>query len=228
MDTDFSAFAARIVADFNGVRGCMITSRDGLPLGAHPGDAEEALRPSWLRFSALGEVEKGFLQFAGELWAFVMRGPYCAFAVANTTVRAGLLLESMDQVLLSAVEARNRPDTRIPDSPSIPSGPRTPLHPEVKTPAPQPQPVTQEASPPAHAAASVPAAPAVDPSVAQAPPQAAQQSPQPDQVRPQESNPVPQQPGPARDDPEAGDVDRVVLAAEFARLLEESGYDEDE
>ena len=107
MDIDFSALAARIAADIQDLRGCVIVSRDGLVLGSHPVDAENILRPAWLRFASLGDVEKGFIQFGGELWVYVRRGPYASFAVSNSVSRPGLLLDELEQVLLAAEEARN-------------------------------------------------------------------------------------------------------------------------
>ena len=147
MDIDFSSLAARIAADMQDLRGCVIVSRDGLVLGSHPADAESILRPAWLRFASLGDVEKGFLQFAGELWVYVRKGPYASFAVSNSVSRPGLLLDELEHVLATAEEARNL-DQGISVSGSssgvsapgagssgagLPGGrPRTSLHPETK------------------------------------------------------------------------------------------------
>src|SRR5436190_19013777 len=134
MDIDFSSLASRIGADIEGLRGCIIVSRDGLVLGGYPAEGEKLLRPAWLRFAALGDVERGFIEFSGDLWVYVHRGPYAAFAVSAPTGRPGLLIDELEQVLLSAEEARSkRPATGKPDAPEAPrSKQRTSLHPEPR------------------------------------------------------------------------------------------------
>lgn len=133
MDIDFSSLAARIASDMQDLRGCVIVSRDGLVLGSHPADAENILRPAWLRFASLGDVEKGFIQFSGELWVYVRRGPYASFAVSNSVSRPGLLLDELEQVLLAAEEARTSgPAPGVAGGGLPASRPRTSLHPEPR------------------------------------------------------------------------------------------------
>jgi hypothetical protein len=132
MDIDFSSLAARIAADIQDLRGCVIVSRDGLVLGSHPTEAENILKPAWLRFASLGDVEKGFIQFSGELWVYVRRGPYASFAVSSSLSRPGLLLDQLEQVLLAAEEARGSGQGG-PGGGGLPgSRPRTSLHPEAR------------------------------------------------------------------------------------------------
>jgi hypothetical protein len=127
---DYSSLAHRIAGGVADVRGCLILSRDGLILGSFPED-EAAVKPSWLRFASLGEPERSFVEFAGEVWAYLRRGPYAAFAIAGVGVRPGLLLDQLEQVLMAAEEARTRRETlKVPESPAAFSGkPRTSLHP---------------------------------------------------------------------------------------------------
>ena len=50
---DYSALAQRVSMSIAGVRGCLMLSRDGMVLGAHPeGEAETHIRSSWVRFAA--------------------------------------------------------------------------------------------------------------------------------------------------------------------------------
>jgi hypothetical protein len=127
---DYSSLAHRIAGGLADVRGCLILSRDGLILGSFPED-EAVVKPSWLRFASLGEPERSFVEFAGEVWAYLRRGPYAAFAIAGVGVRPGLLLDQLEQVLMAAEEARTRRETlKVPESPASFSGkPRTSLHP---------------------------------------------------------------------------------------------------
>lgn len=129
MDNDFSVLASRIASSVGGLRGCVIVSRDGLVLGSYPDDGESLLRPAWLRFAALGDAERGFVEFAGELWVYAQRGPYAAFAVAGPNSRPGLILEELENVLLTAEEARTRREGVAPLDMGSRSKPRTPLHP---------------------------------------------------------------------------------------------------
>ncbi|MEW6059949.1 MAG: hypothetical protein AB1551_07420 [Actinomycetota bacterium] len=228
---EFSALAARVAASVGGLRGCLILSRDGLVLGAFPEGEESFVKPAWLRFATLGEPDKGFVEFGDEVWGYVRRGPYAAFAVTGTTTRPGLLIDQLDQVLLSAEETRTRREAlKIPEVPAAPSGkPRTSLHPEVKPPAASPAqtpaaspaqaPVAREASP---GQTLPPIAPMRGTGSAEtAAPQPfdigpLRPAPRPVSSEPEAPTPVPEQ----RD--EGADIDRVLLAQEFSRLLQET------
>jgi hypothetical protein len=130
---DYSALAQRVAVTVGDVRGCLVLSRDGLVLGAHPED-ESAIKPAWLKFATLGEPQKSFVEFGDQIWAYVHRGPYAAFIVAGTSVRPGVLIDQMEQALLAAEDARTRREPlKLPDASGAPSGkPRTPLHPPAE------------------------------------------------------------------------------------------------
>ncbi len=135
---DYSALAQRISVSVSGVTGALILSRDGLVLGAYPNEDESLAKAAWLRFTVLGEPEKSFVEFPDQVWAYVRRGPYGAFVLAEVGTRPGVLVDQMEQMLLVAEEGRSRRDTmRLPDAVSAPSGkPRTSLHPAAAKPAP--------------------------------------------------------------------------------------------
>jgi hypothetical protein len=140
---DFDALAAALGAGVTDLRGCLILSRDGLVLGSHPAAAEADLKQSWGRFAALGEPERGFVQFGSETWSYARRGPYGSFAVTGPRVRPGLVIDHIEQVLLAAEQARSRPQP----VPPVPSS-----TPEVvkrkKRPAPRGEPRTAEGADP--------------------------------------------------------------------------------
>jgi len=197
---EFSALAARVAASVVELRGCLILSRDGLVLGAFPAGEEGPVKTAWLRFAVVGEPERGFIEFGDEIWTYVRRGPYAAFAVSGLGVRPGLLIDQLDQMLYTAEEVRARREAlRLPEVTPAPSGkPRTSLHPEARPSVPTPAPVI----PPAHAE----------------PPQTTSGSPPPE--RPSTSA------GKKEEDP---DVDRVALAQELSKLLQETeGGDENQ
>jgi hypothetical protein len=133
---DYSALAQRIALSATGVRGSLILSRDGLVLGAFPDEDESLAKAAWLRFAALGDPDRSFVEFQDQIWAFVKRGPYAAFSVADPGTRPGVLVDQMEQVLLTAEDGRARRDTlRVPDAAAAPSGkPRTSLHPNAERP----------------------------------------------------------------------------------------------
>lgn len=208
---DFSGLAARVAATVGELRCCLILSRDGLVLGAFPDGDERQIKSAWLRFAALGEPEKGFVQFGEEIWVYIRRGPYAAFAVTGPGVRPGLVMDQLEQVLLTAEESRSKRDTlKVPETPAAPSGkPRTSLHPEARPTTPEPQPVVVHAEPAAAQASATPA-----PSVAA--PATAPAAPTPS------SEPVAE---PTEDEGEGeGEVDRVMLAQEFSRLLQDGDF----
>jgi hypothetical protein len=275
---EFSALAARVAASVGDLRGVLILSRDGLVLGAFPEGDEALLKPAWLRFAALGEPDKGFVEFADELWAYVRRGPYASFAVTGVHVRPGLVMDQLEQMLMAAEEVRSRREAlRLPDAAPAPSGkPRTSLHADPR-PAPQPVQAAPQQFAPGPARPSVPpqapAAP-VRPGAQVGGAYAAPQPPAPQPPAPQPPAPEPPAPepsasppasipdvsgppsapspapgpggGPERSvpsdpeprvasDPEPpvasaarsledeGEVDPVLLAQEFSRLLQETG-----
>jgi hypothetical protein len=142
---EFLALAARVAASVRDLRGVLILSRDGLVLGAFPEGDEALIKPAWLRFAGLGEPEKGFVEFADELWVYVRRGPYASFAVSGSHARPGLVMDQLEQMLLAAEEVRAKREIRVPDAAPAPSGkPRTSLHPDTK---PTTQPAAVEGGP---------------------------------------------------------------------------------
>ena len=121
---DYSALAYRIAGGVADVRGCLILSRDGLILGSYPDD-ETAVKPAWVRFASLGDPERSFVEFGDQVWVYVRRPAYGAFAVANAGVRPGLVIDQLEGILTSAEESRNRRDTlRVPEASGGPSGRR--------------------------------------------------------------------------------------------------------
>jgi hypothetical protein len=209
---EFSALAARVAASVVELRGCLILSRDGLVLGAFPAGEEGPVKTAWLRFAVVGEPEKGFVEFGDEIWTYVRRGPYSAFAVSGLGVRPGLLIDQLDQMLYTAEEVRARREAlRLPEVTPAPSGkPRTSLHPSVPSPAP--------VTPPGQTTPEVPPEPAPTRPAANEPPPPTTGSPPPE--RPST------EPGKKEEDP---DVDRVALAQELSKLLQETrGGDENQ
>ena len=142
--SDYSALAQRVSLSIAGIRGCLMLSRDGLILGAHPeGEPEADLRTAWVRFAGVGDPERSYVEFPDQIWAFVRRGSYAAFAVAEVGVRPGVLVDTLEQALLSAEQERviDREAMRLPEAPSAPSGkPRTSLHMPDRQPASEPEP----------------------------------------------------------------------------------------
>jgi hypothetical protein len=147
---EYAALAQRFVLSMTDVRGCLVLSRDGLVLGAYPEEDETAVKPAWLKFVTLGEVRKSFVELSDQIWAYVYRGPYAMFVVAGMSVRPGVLLDQLEQALLTAEEGRTKRDPmKVPDAAAAPTGkPRTPLHPQVDR---EPAPVAEAlASEPVH------------------------------------------------------------------------------
>jgi hypothetical protein len=254
---DYSGLAARVAAGVGGLRGCLILSRDGLVLGAYPSDDDSVAKPSWLRFAMLGEPERSFVEFGDQVWVYVHRGPYAAFAIADAGVRPGLVMDELEQALMAAEQSRmKREGMRAPEGAATPAGPRTTLHPTpTARPAPIVVPVAAEAVARTQRAAPT-AAPRTSPANAggSAGPQSeadqresAPPAP-PAAKRPPGKPSGPEAPateGPKHEPPklmttpvtpnrgsgeeeEGGEVDRVMLAQEFSGLLQEFSPDDDD
>lgn len=131
---DFNALALALSGAIGQLNACLILSRDGLVLGAHPPTGEQDAKHAWMRLAALGDVERGFVQFAAETWCYVRRGPYAALAVTSAAVRPGLVIDQMEEALMEAEQARaTREGLHHAEPASAPtSKPRSPLHPEVR------------------------------------------------------------------------------------------------
>lgn len=219
--SDYSALAQRVAAGAAGIRGCLLLSRDGMVLGAHPeGEIESQVKAAWLRFAGVGEPERSYVEFPDQTWAFVRRGGYASFVVADVGVRPGVLVDLLDQVLMAGEVERihEREAMRVPEAPTAPSGkPRTILHKQERPAVPQPQPsavpsVVQEV----RIVESV-AAPAAEPPVAAAPPlQEPAEPAEPAAADAETSEP----PAALEAEEEPTEVDRILLAKEFAGLLQ--------
>jgi hypothetical protein len=226
---DLSALAARLAAGVGDVRGCLIVSRDGLVMGAYPEDAETQLKPAWLRFATVGEPDRSFVQFGDEIWCYVRRGAYAAFVVSSVAIRPGLVLDQIDQLLLTTEGARSRGEAlRVPEALAAPSGkPRTPMHAE---PSRIDDPVlihsetdseTAGETAGVRAAASLVEEPALDASSASDEPEG-EVATEPAAPREPSSGSVWAQPKDAVSEEASDDeVNRALLAREFSQLLQE-------
>jgi hypothetical protein len=209
--SDYSTLAMRIFDGVAGIRGCMLLSRDGTTLGAHPeGEAEAETKAAWIRFAALGEPDRSFVEFPDRTWAFVRRGGYGAFVVADVGVRPGLLVDLLDQILMTSEVERihEREAMRLPEAPTAPSGkPRTSMH-KPERQAPERVAVQEVRLPDAKVSGTAeasPQGPASDGASAETGPT---------------TDPDDQAIGSAEPDDEDTEVDRILLAKEFAGLLQ--------
>ncbi len=214
---DYSALAQRVAVSVGDVRGCIILSRDGMVLGVYPEDDEAQSKPAWLQFMALGTPEKSFVEFADQIWTFVHRGAYSAFAVAGTSVRPGVLLDMMEQALMTAEEARTkREPLKLPEVGVAPSGkPRSALHPEAKPAVPETVDARSRAAAADQAKKGSKGPEATAPDVPEP-----HHAPEPKLMSASE-------PAEEEAEEEVGEVDRVMLAQEFSRLLQEDGSDDE-
>jgi hypothetical protein len=221
---DYSLLAQRVSMSLTGVRGCLMLSRDGMVLGAHPeGEAESQIRSSWVRFAAVGDAERSYVEFPDRVWAFVRRGAYSAFAVADPGVRPGVLVDLLEQALMAGEQGRasDREHLRLPEMPSAPSGkPRTSLHKQERV-VRGPAPGSSEGPPAAATDDSADEASAGDDSRdarSEGGPDAARDpTAEHDPAAP--SDPEPDLPSRVERQDE-GEVDRILLAKEFAGLLQ--------
>jgi hypothetical protein len=240
---DYSALAHRVAVTVGDVRGCLILSRDGLVLGSYPEDDEGVAKPAWLRFAALGSPEKSVVEFPDQIWTYVHRGAYAAFAIAGTSIRPGVLIDLLEQALLTAEEARGKREPMklteaVGSAPS--SKPRTAMHPEARPPV-----VVEVADARSRAAAAdaakvsaravAPQGPTSASGPGSASPQARPTGPSAPPAEPPKEPPhhapelklmsAPRSDGDESDTEE--EVDRVMLAQEFSRLLQETRSDDE-
>jgi hypothetical protein len=223
--SDYSVLAQRVSLSITGVRGCLMLSRDGMILGAHPeGDDESALRAAWVRFAGVGDPERSYVEFADQIWAFVRRGSYAAFAVADVGVRPGVLVDMLEQALMAGEQERvnDREMMRLPDATGAPSGkPRTILHKAERPTTAEPEPTIVPSEVSATVASSdVASGPADDePSGTDEP--AAGASEEYEIVSEEVVDPPAEGPPDAQEGKQdESEVDRILLAKEFAGLLQ--------
>jgi hypothetical protein len=143
MSMDFAALTAAVGAGVSEVRACLLVSRDGLALGSYPPAEESSALEKWIRLASLGPVERGFAVVGEECWVFCSRGPYSALAVAKASVRPGVILERLDQMVLTAEEGRLRKEgITAPGAGDLdaaarrrrPTAPPTRVHPQASPP----------------------------------------------------------------------------------------------
>jgi len=217
--SDYSALAQRVSLSIEGIRGCLMLSRDGMVLGAYPeGESEALIRTSWVRFAGVGDPERSYVEFPDQIWAFVRRGGYSAFAVADVGVRPGVLVDLLEQALMGGEEERvhDRETMRLPDAPSAPSGkPRTILHKPERPSTQEPEPVTVTIEAP-----EIARAPTAEQSI---PAEGVPSAPEPEPAS--ASAEIPAEPRQGKEDD--SEVDRILLAKEFAGLLQVPKEDDD-
>jgi hypothetical protein len=208
--SDYSALAQRVSLSIEGIRGCLMLSRDGMVLGAHPEDAEAHLRTAWVRFTGVGDPERSYVEFPDQIWAFVRRGGYAAFAVADVGVRPGVLVDVLEQALIGGEQDRvhDRETMRLPEASSAPSGkPRSILHRPERPGVDEPEPATVTSETPAAARAQT-----------EGPPSSAEAPGEPELEQAPTSGQSPSEPRQGKEDD--SEVDRILLAKEFAGLLQ--------
>jgi len=239
---DYSALAHRVAVTVGDVRGCLILSRDGLVLGSYPEDDEGVAKPAWLRFATLGSPEKSVVEFPDQIWTYVHRGAYAAFAVAGTSIRPGVLIDLLEQALLTAEEARSKrePMKLTEAAGSAPSSkPRTAMHPEARPVILEPADARARAAAadaakmgaravapqgPSSTTGQGPASSPSKPTGSPAPP--AEPAKEPPHHAPTPKLMSAPKPEGEEDDSDA-EVDRVMLAQEFSRLLQENASDDE-
>jgi hypothetical protein len=197
--TEFGDLAARMSAGVAGVRACLILSRDGLSLGVHPADGEARARKAWDALQQIGDPQRGFVDMEEEIWVVSARGAYAAIIVGSPEAKPGVLLDRMEAELASIDVARAAEDS--PAGPADPrSRPRSPLHPEPRLEVkPEPEPVKARAGGGSEAVVDLLAA-------------------EPKNTAPESPEPAPK---PQRRRGNAAGVDRVALAREFGRLMDD-------
>jgi hypothetical protein len=216
---DYSALAQRVSTSVTGVRGCLMLSRDGMVLGAHPeGEAETHIRSSWMRFATVGDPERSYVEFPDQVWAFVRRGGYSAFAVADAGVRPGVLVDLLEQALMVGEQdrARDRDTMRLHEAPVAPSGkPRISMHKQERA---------EREDIPASAPSEVASPSRAEPAPAPTEPASAPAEPDPAdpgvEAGDEPSDPENQPPERPERKEEESEVDRILLAKEFAGLLQ--------
>jgi hypothetical protein len=149
----------------------------------------------------MGEAERGFVQFGRELWVFVRRGPYSAFAIGTPPARPGVLLDLLDQAL-AEVEAAARTDAALE-----PAGKADP-EPGAAEGSPAPEFGGEESSPPAPPR-----------------PDAEDVGPDHEGSAPDQEDEAPDYEDEAPDQDQ--DVDRVALYREFGNLLQDRSLGDD-
>ncbi|MGH2692750.1 MAG: hypothetical protein ACRDHM_09640 [Actinomycetota bacterium] len=194
--TEFGDLAARMSAGVAGVRACLILSRDGLSLGAHPADGEARARKAWDALQQIGDPQRGFVDMGDEIWVVSARGAYAAIIVGSPEAKPGVLLDRMEAELAAVDLAR-----AAEDSPAGPadtrSRPRSPLHPEPRL---------EVKAKPVPVSAGSASRPVVDLLAAE----------------PKKHPDPPKRPAkPNRRGGKPGGVDRVALAREFGRLMDD-------
>jgi hypothetical protein len=197
--TEFGELAARMSASVAGVRACLILSRDGLSLGAHPADGEAKARRAWDALQQIGDPQRGFVDMGEEIWVVSARGAYAAIVVGSPEAKPGVLLDRMEAELAAADGARaSEPPAPGPAEPS--PRPRSPLHPEPRLEV-KPEPAKSVKARAGGGSAAVVDLSGAEPNGSAPAPKPAEK-PKHRQARP-------------------GGVDRVALAREFGRLMDD-------
>jgi hypothetical protein len=195
--TEFAGLAARMSAGLAGIRACLILSRDGLSLGGHPADGEGMAQKAWDALQQLGDPQRGFVDMGEEIWVVSARGAYAAIMVAGPEAKPGVLLDRMEAELVAADVARA-------------AGDPADARPKRKAP--------KKAGPVVDLSAAEP----VGEGAGQSAEQLAEE-PAADPLPFDEPETVKANGKPGRREVNPSGVDRVALAREFGRLMDDAG-----
>ncbi len=115
---DYAALVERVCFVLPKVFGCLLLSEDGLVLSAYPDEGTNVADAAWQHFCALDEPMRGFLAFTDQHWAYVRHGAYAVFVVADVSVRPGVLIDRLEQVLSTAAISRAAGTFKLPEATS--------------------------------------------------------------------------------------------------------------
>ena len=207
-----------MTAGLDGVRACLIVSRDGLSLGAFPADAETTARRAWERLQELGDPQRGFVDMGTETWVMATQGIYTAVAVVGSEAKPGRVLDRIETQLALAAKSGTLEGEASPQEESH-RPPRSPMHPEPRLtgePVPTPELVEQIV----RGNESYPQVVHLEPNHTSAPVEGPVEAPVEGPVEAPADERAEEPPPPPRS---ARDVDRVALAREFGWLLRDEG-----
>jgi len=209
---DYAALVERVCFTLPKVMGCVLLSDDGLVLSAYPEGGNGVAETAWLHFCAIDEPVRGFLVFSDQVWAYVRHGSYAAFVVAEAGVRAGVLVDQLEQVLATISIGSPIRSMEAPEQ-----------APSTRTASVPPAPIRIAEAPASAPGALAFALAEVAESATVRPEQEPESEPEPPSVK-GSREPVQAVDGAEDDDSE---IDRVQLAQEFSGLLQMDRADDE-
>lgn len=109
---NLSMRAMRLADRLGGVRACLVMSNEDRAVGVHPSGEDAAARSAWDRLRGMGDLTRGYLAMADELWAVARGESLAALVMTDASRDPEVLLAELARALADEEKALAEQEAR--------------------------------------------------------------------------------------------------------------------